>query len=145
MGIQALFGPTDRVIGSHIHSICDALDIPYLESRLDLNNYSNNNNNQLLKEFSINLHPAQELINQALTDVIKYLNWTKLAIIYEDDYSLIKLRDLLVRSTDIDIIIRHADPDTYINVLREIKSKDIHNLVIDTRPEHMAEFLKGVS
>lgn len=38
------------------------------------------------KEFSINLHPAQKFMNNAYKDLIIYLNWTKVAIIYEDDF-----------------------------------------------------------
>ena len=77
-GVQGIFGPSDSSLGQHIHSICDALDIPHLEARLDLESET--------KEFSINLHPAQSLLNSAYQDVMAFLNWTKVAIIYEDDY-----------------------------------------------------------
>ncbi|KMQ91108.1 glutamate ionotropic kainate 2 [Lasius niger] len=77
-GVQAVFGPSDPILGQHIHSICDALDIPHLEARLDLDAEA--------KEFSINLYPAQSLLNIAYQDVMEFLNWTKVAIIYEDDY-----------------------------------------------------------
>jgi ionotropic kainate glutamate receptor 2 len=77
-GVQAVFGPSDPLLGAHIHSICDALDIPHLEARLDLDaDY---------KEFSINLYPAQSLLNSAFQDVMAFLNWTKVAIVYEEDY-----------------------------------------------------------
>lgn len=76
--MQAVFGPSDPVLGQHIHSICDALDIPHLEARLDLDPEA--------KEFSINLYPAQSLLNAAYQDIMEFLNWTKVAIIYEDDY-----------------------------------------------------------
>ncbi|KAL2736659.1 hypothetical protein V1477_013168 [Vespula maculifrons] len=77
-GVQAVFGPSDPILGQHIHSICDALDIPHLEARLDLDAEA--------KEFSINLHPAQSLLNGAYQDVMEFLNWTKVGIIYEEDY-----------------------------------------------------------
>lgn len=77
--MTAVFGPSDPILGQHIHSICDALDIPHLEARLDLGSEA--------REFSINLHPAQSLLNAAYMDVMEFLNWTKVAIIYEDDYS----------------------------------------------------------
>ena len=32
-GMLALFGPSDLLLGSHIQSLCDALDIPHLEAR----------------------------------------------------------------------------------------------------------------
>jgi len=76
-GVQALFGPTDPNLGNHIHSVCDTLDIPHLEVRLDLD--------QNFKEFSINLRPPQVLLNQAYLDVMNFLNWTKVALIYEDN------------------------------------------------------------
>lgn len=77
-GVHAVFGPSDPMLGTHIHSICDALDIPHLEARLDLDTD--------VKEFSINLYPAQHLLNNAFQDVMTFLNWTKVAIIYEEDY-----------------------------------------------------------
>nr|CAD7394804.1 unnamed protein product [Timema cristinae] len=58
---------------------------------------------------------------------------------------MIKLREL-VRSQvnqEVEIHLRQADPDTYRAVLKEIKSKEITNLVVDTRPENMHYFLKG--
>ncbi|XP_046667624.1 glutamate receptor ionotropic, kainate 1-like isoform X3 [Homalodisca vitripennis] len=126
------------MLGAHIHSICDALDIPHLEARVDLE--------AEYREFSINLHPSQPLLNKALQDVMTYLNWTKVAVIYEQDYGLVKLRELVRAPSkrDVEIHLRQADPDTYRAVLKEIKTKEIHNLIVDTRPEHMHHFLRGI-
>ncbi|XP_032687021.1 glutamate receptor ionotropic, kainate 2-like isoform X5 [Odontomachus brunneus] len=137
-GVQAVFGPSDPILGQHIHSICDALDIPHLEARLDLDAEA--------KEFSINLYPAQSLLNIAYQDIMEFLNWTNVAIIYEDDYGLVKLREL-VRSPkirDIEVNLRQTDPDSYRQVLSEMKSKEIRNLIVDTRPEHMHHFLRMI-
>lgn len=76
--MQAIFGPSDPLLGAHIQSICEALDVPHLEARIDFEPVS--------KEFSINLHPSQEHMNRAFKDVMTFLNWTKVAIIYEEDY-----------------------------------------------------------
>lgn len=59
---------------------------------------------------------------------------------------LIKLREL-VRSPhnkNMEIHLRQADPDSYRAVLKEIKSKEIYSVVIDTKPSNMQHFLKGV-
>lgn len=77
-GVQAVFGPSNPVLGAHVHSICDALDLPHIEARVDLE--------PATRELSINLHPAQSLLNAAYLDVMAYLNWTRLAILYEEDY-----------------------------------------------------------
>ncbi|XP_054002683.1 glutamate receptor ionotropic, kainate 2 isoform X5 [Hylaeus anthracinus] len=137
-GVQAVFGPSDPILGQHIHSICDALDIPHLEARLDLDPEA--------KEFSINLYPAQSLLNAAYQDIMEFLNWTKVAIIYEDDYGLVKLRELVrsPKSREIEVNLRQADPDSYRLVLSEMKSKEIRNLIVDTKPEHMHHFLRMI-
>ncbi|XP_076389983.1 glutamate receptor ionotropic, kainate 2 isoform X3 [Megachile rotundata] len=137
-GVQAVFGPSDPILGQHIHSICDALDIPHLEARLDLDTEA--------KEFSINLYPAQTLLNAAYQDIMEFLNWTKVAIIYEDDYGLVKLRELVrsPKSREMEVNLRQADPDSYRQVLSEMKSKEIRNLVVDTKPEHMHHFLRMI-
>lgn len=77
-GVQALFGPSDPFLGAHVQSICEALNLPHIETRVDFENMS--------KKFSINLHPSQPHINNAYKDLIIFLNWTKVAIIYEEDY-----------------------------------------------------------
>ncbi|KAL0110156.1 hypothetical protein PUN28_013655 [Cardiocondyla obscurior] len=137
-GVQAVFGPQDPILGQHIHSICDALDIPHLEARLDLETEA--------KEFSINLYPAQSLLNAAYQDIMEFLNWTKVVIIYEDDHGLVKLREI-VRSPkigDIEVTLRQADLKSYRQVLSEIKSKEIRNVIVDTKPEHMHHFLRMI-
>ena len=70
-GIQGLFGPNDFILGSHVQSLCDALDIPHLEARPDIDNS--------YKESSLNLQPSQDIMNQAykvikITDILIYLN-----------------------------------------------------------------------
>ena len=84
MGVQAIFGPSDPTLGTHIHSICDALDIPYLETRIDI--ISSSLNQQSPREFSINLHPSYDYVNLAFQDVIRYLNWTRIGVLFEKDY-----------------------------------------------------------
>ncbi|CAH1408164.1 unnamed protein product [Nezara viridula] len=72
-----------------------------------------------------------------------YLNWTKVAIIYEEEYGLMKLREL-TRPSRIEVHLRQAEPSTYRSVLGEVKSKEIRNLLVDTKPENIPVFLKWV-
>lgn len=78
-GALAIFGPNDDRIGVHVQSVCDAVDIPHLESRLHNLNSG--------KEFSINLHPGAFSKAQSLRVLIAFLNWTQIGVIYEDDIS----------------------------------------------------------
>lgn len=86
LGIAALFGPSNSYLASHLQSMCDTLDLPHIEARLDLEMDP--------KRLSINLYPKQSLLNQAYSDVISFLNWTKMAIIYEHDYGKIIFYDI---------------------------------------------------
>ncbi|KAJ8957106.1 hypothetical protein NQ318_007321 [Aromia moschata] len=97
-GVQAIFGPSDPILGAHIQSICEALDVPHLETRIDFE--------PLSKELSINLHPSQEHMNRAFKDLMTFLNWTKVAIIYEEDYvrnSTSLLNDILRKAVESDM------------------------------------------
>lgn len=76
--VQGIFGPSDPLLGAHIQSICEALDVPHLEARVDFE--------PSFKEFSINLYPAPDHLNKAFKDLMSFLNWTRVAIIYEEDY-----------------------------------------------------------
>ena len=104
-----MFGPTDPLLGAHVQSICEALDVPHLEARLDSDAGESASLAAAdatvlatasvpipaaaaspppppMQEFSINLHPSQRHLNHALKDLISFLNWTKVAIVYEQDY-----------------------------------------------------------
>lgn len=59
---------------------------------------------------------------------------------------LVKLRELVrsPKSCEMEVHLRQADPDSYRQVLSEMKSKEIRNLIVDTRPDHMHHFLRTV-
>ena len=60
---------------------------------------------------------------------------------------LVKLQDLIRTppDMDIDIALRQGSPDTFRHVLKEIKSREIFNLLVDTKAESMPAFLRAVS
>ncbi|XP_066156860.1 glutamate receptor ionotropic, kainate 2 isoform X1 [Euwallacea fornicatus] len=137
-GVQAIFGPTDPVLGAHIQSICEALEVPHLEARIDFEPTS--------KKLSINLHPSQENMNRAFKDLMSFLNWTKVAIIYEEDYGLFKLQDLVKApgAAKTEMYIRQASPASYRQVLREVRQKEIYKLIVDTNPRKIQQFFRAV-
>jgi glutamate receptor, ionotropic, invertebrate len=68
----------DKKLSGYIQSTVKALDIPHVQTHL-----MNANNGR--DEFVINIYPSQQMINKAVNDVMKFLNWTKCALIYEQD------------------------------------------------------------
>ncbi|XP_050742881.1 glutamate receptor ionotropic, kainate 2 isoform X6 [Drosophila biarmipes] len=134
-GVQAIFGPTDALLAGHVQSICEAYDIPHIEVRIDLE-YSS-------KEFSINLYPSHTLLTLAYRDIMMYLNWTKVAIIYEEDYGLFNLMQSSTE-TKAEMYIRQASPDSYRQVLRAIRQKEIYKIIVDTNPSNIKTFFKSI-
>ncbi|XP_071037366.1 glutamate receptor ionotropic, kainate 2-like isoform X4 [Parasteatoda tepidariorum] len=137
-GVSAIFGPQNALMGSHIQSLCDALDIPHIEARLDVE--------PEVKEFSINLFPSPWLLGRALRDLTKYLNWTKVAIIYEDDNALINLQELLKLPVpkNVQYVFRKTDQQGFRDVLRDIKGRGIYSIVVDTKPDNLPHLLKAI-
>ncbi|KRG07320.1 uncharacterized protein Dmoj_GI14037, isoform E [Drosophila mojavensis] len=137
-GVQAIFGPSDPLLASHVQSICEAFDIPHIEARIDLE--------VSVKEFSINLYPSQNIMNLAYRDLMMYLNWTKVAIIYEEDYGLFKQQDLIHSSAEMrtEMYIRQANPETYRQVLRAIRQKEIYKIIVDTNPTNIKKFFRSI-
>ncbi len=57
-GVAALFGPESGTTSSHVQSICDAMEIPHIETRWDF----------LTKrdDYSINLYPSPKQISKVM-------------------------------------------------------------------------------
>lgn len=157
-GAIAIFGPNDDRIGVHVQSVCDALDIPNLDSRM--------HNLNIGKEFSINLHPGAYAIAQSLRVLISYLNWTQIAVIYEDDISmfsiifgylfcnynknlftdLIGLQELvkLPLSKNVQFVYRKTSPNNFRDTLIDLRDRGIYTMIVDTRPESLPSFFTAV-
>nr|AZQ24982.1 ionotropic receptor [Aphidius gifuensis] len=98
------------------------------------------------KEFSINLYPSQDHMNKAFKDLMSFLNWTRVAIIYEENFGLFKLQDLVKSppTPRTELYIRQAGPGSYRQVLKEIRQKEIYKLIVDTDPAHMQKFFRAI-
>ena len=44
-----------------------------------------------------------------------------------------------------EFLIRQGNTNNYREILKEIKNKEIYNIIVDTQPAHMNHFLRGVS
>jgi hypothetical protein len=90
-GLAAVLGPSSSSTSSHIQSICDALEIPHVntgcQSRLRRTHYA------------INLHPHPTALGQAYVDVIRTWEWTAFTILYEEEEAMVRLQHLLKVST----------------------------------------------
>jgi glutamate receptor, ionotropic, invertebrate len=75
---------SDKKLSGFIKSTMKALDIPHIQTHLM--NYHDGNQRE---EFIINIYPAQNMVNKAIHDVMKFLNWTRCALIHENNEGMI--------------------------------------------------------
>ena len=85
-----------HLISVHVQSICDAVDVPHLETHPTLdsalfrgaNVFLNRSSSSSIvptnldQRFSINVHPRLEDINVAFRDLVLYKKWPKAALLY---------------------------------------------------------------
>lgn len=48
-------------------------------------------------------------------------------------------------SSRAEMYVRRATPDTYREVLKDIRQKEIYKLIIDTSSQHMSKFFRAVN
>ena len=100
------------------------------------------------KEFSINLHPTAAAFSQSLRDLVMYLNWTDVAVIYEQDDSLIALQDLIkppILPKNVQFIFRKSDPNFFRDTLIDVKARNIYSMIVDIKSDSLPAFLTAVS
>jgi hypothetical protein len=69
--VAGLFGPQSGVTSSHVQSICDALEIPHIETRWDY---------RLIRDdYSVNLYPHPQALGEAFAALIQvsFLSFVK--------------------------------------------------------------------
>ncbi|KAH9425801.1 Glutamate receptor ionotropic, kainate 1, partial [Dermatophagoides pteronyssinus] len=137
-GAVAIFGPSDDRIGVHVQSVCDTLDIPHLETR--------KHNLNIGKEFSINLHPGAFAVAQSIRVLITFLNWTRIAVIYEDDINLIGLQELttLPLAKNVQFFFRKTQQDSFRETLMDLRDREIYTMVVDIPHEHLPSFFTAI-
>ena len=80
-GVAAIFGPMSRVSAAHVQSICNHMEVPHIQSKID----HMDGRKEGFYSHSINLSPDQQTLGAALKDLVKTFGWTEFTILYEDN------------------------------------------------------------
>lgn len=78
LGVVAVFGPSHSSSVSAVQSICNALEVPHIQTRWKHPSVDNKDT------FFINLFPEYTAIARAILDVVTFFKWRKLTVVYED-------------------------------------------------------------
>ena len=86
-GLTAIVGPNSDSAANHVQNMAAQMHVPHLETRFD---YSTET-----PDYSINIHPHPKTLSKAYADLVKTLGWKSLAILFQNEDSLVKLQELL--------------------------------------------------
>ncbi|XP_021964381.1 glutamate receptor ionotropic, kainate 2 isoform X1 [Folsomia candida] len=137
-GIAAIFGPQSAEGASHIQSICDAFELPHIETKWDY---------KIRKEnYLINLAPHPATISRAINDLVESYGWVEYVILYENNESLFRLQDLIkaTQPPARKASLRQLSPDDdFRGLLKDIlRATQYRKIVIDCSTVKLAEFFK---
>ncbi|XP_047500047.1 glutamate receptor ionotropic, kainate 2-like [Penaeus chinensis] len=136
-GVAAIFGPQSGQTSAHVQSICDALEIPHIETRWDY---------RLRREdYSVNLYPHPSSLSKAYLDLVRLFGWKSFCILYEDNEGLVRLQELLKTPppNEFKVTIRQLPrDDDYRPILREVKNSLEQNIILDCKTEKVGQVLK---
>ncbi|XP_037079302.1 LOW QUALITY PROTEIN: glutamate receptor ionotropic, kainate 2-like [Pollicipes pollicipes] len=137
-GVAAVFGPQTASTSWHVQSICDAMEVPHVESRWDFR--------PRRADFSINIHPHPSTLSNAYVSLIRQWHWHAFTIVYEDAAGLLRLQAMLQAPTpsEFSITIRQLPPqsDDFRPLLKRIKKNAGTKILLDCRLSTVPSLLR---
>uniref|UniRef100_A0A670Y0N6 Glutamate receptor n=1 Tax=Pseudonaja textilis TaxID=8673 RepID=A0A670Y0N6_PSETE len=142
LGVAALFGPSHSSSVSAVQSICNALEVPHIQTRWKHPTVD------LKDSFYINLFPDYAAISRAVLDLVLHYNWKIVTVVYEDSTSLIRLQELIKAPSRYNIKIKirqlpSGNKDAR-PLLKEMKRGREFFVIFDCSHETAAEIMKQV-
>ncbi|KAK3561257.1 hypothetical protein QTP86_030669, partial [Hemibagrus guttatus] len=140
LGVAAVFGPSHSSSVSAVQSICNALEVPHIQTRWKHPSMDNRDS------FYVNLHPDYASISRAVLDIVHFYKWKSVTVVYEDATGLIRLQELIKAPSRYSIKIkirqlpvgnRDARP-----LLKEMKKGKEFFVIFDCSYQTTADVLK---
>ena len=140
--MTAIFGPASIMSSGIASSICNTMEIPHFITHWEPEQIGGRKTEN---KFTINLYPDAEVLAGAFAALLVDYSWKSFTIIYENDDSLIKLKDVLQihGPEDAPITVRQLDegPD-YRPLLKEIQASGESHVVLDISADKIVDLLR---
>ncbi|XP_023682004.1 glutamate receptor ionotropic, kainate 1 isoform X3 [Paramormyrops kingsleyae] len=142
LGVAAIFGPSYSSSVSAVQSICNALEVPHIQTRWKHPSVDNQDT------FYINLYPEYTSISRAILDIVQFYKWKTVTVVYEDSTGLIRLQELIKAPSRYNIKVkirqlpagnRDARP-----LLKEMKKGKELYVIFDCTHQTAADILKQI-
>lgn len=143
-GVAAIFeSPNDKFKQSGIvASICNEFGVPHLSGHWEPEQPEYK---RPFRQFTRNFFPSPKAFSRALADIIEENDWKTFTIIYEDDYGLIKLHDILQYhdASHGPITVRRIDEvEDQMPLLKQIAQYGETRLILDCSLERVLPILE---
>ncbi|XP_041114644.1 LOW QUALITY PROTEIN: glutamate receptor ionotropic, kainate 1-like [Polyodon spathula] len=142
LGVAAVFGPSHSSSVSAVQSICNALEVPHIQTRWKHPAVDNKDT------FYINLYPDYVSISRAILDIVQYYKWKTVTVVYEDGTGLIRLQELIKAPSRYNIKIKIRQLPTMSKdarpLLKEMKKGKEFFVIFDCTHQTTAEVLKQI-
>ncbi|XP_015197435.2 glutamate receptor ionotropic, kainate 1 isoform X7 [Lepisosteus oculatus] len=142
LGVAAVFGPSHSSSVSAVQSICNALEVPHIQTRWKHPSVDNKDS------FYINLYPDYASISRAILDMVQYYKWKTVTVVYEDSTGLIRLQELIKAPSRYNIKIKIRQLPTGNKdarpLLKEMKKGKEFYVIFDCSYETAADILKQI-
>lgn len=125
-----------------VASMCNEFGIPHFAGHWspELPEYK-----RPFRKFTRNFFPTSNHFSRALADLLVDYDWSAFTIIYEDDYSLMRLHDVLqIHDTeDSPVVVRKlVEGDDFMPMLKEIASFGETRIILDCSGDKVLSILK---
>ncbi|XP_053623166.1 glutamate receptor ionotropic, kainate 2 [Plodia interpunctella] len=138
-GAVAIFSSAGPLLGSTLGAMCRTLHTPHFVVAVQ-RMFTRNETN----EFTVNLYPARELVNKAFLDLISYLNWTKIGLIYEDyGYGELNVMNIARDGRNM-FAVRCSGAHEYRHALALLKAQSIGHIIVDTEPKKFRQLARAI-
>ncbi|XP_016381427.1 glutamate receptor ionotropic, kainate 1-like isoform X2 [Sinocyclocheilus rhinocerous] len=140
LGVAAVFGPSHSSSVSAVQSICNALEVPHIQTRWKHPSVDNKDN------FYINLYPEYTSISRAILDIVIFYKWKSVTVVYEDSTGLMRMQELIKAPSKINLKIRirqlPSGGGDSRPLLKEMKKEKEFYIIFDCSYQVAAELLK---
>ncbi|XP_036451150.1 glutamate receptor ionotropic, kainate 1 [Colossoma macropomum] len=140
LGVAAVFGPAHSSSVSAVQSICNALEVPHIQTRWKHPSVDNKDT------FFINLYPEHTSISRAILDVVTYYKWKSITVVYEDSTGLMRMQELIKAPSRNGMKVRIRQLPTGSSdarpLLKEMKKEQEFYVIFDCSYQMASELLK---
>ncbi|GBP90059.1 Glutamate receptor ionotropic, kainate 1 [Eumeta japonica] len=140
-GVIAYFGGAHADLSACLSAFASSFSIPHID--VAANNIFTEINDT--STFTLSLYPARDLLDKAYKDLITYLNWTRMGVIYED-YGLGELNTINTGKDGRNmLVLRCSSHAEYRPALALLKAQRITHVIVDTDPAHLHKLFRAVN